>query len=86
MTKFGLKLAEEKGIKVPYKELRQKARDNDYELILFEDEEIDSDFSFYTIELLKYKELEYIGYSINIDEVLREADDFLNGKVKKYEE
>lgn len=82
MTRFGIKLAEEEGIKKAYKELRQEAKDKDYELIFFEDEEIDSEFKFFTIELLKYKELEFISYSSNIDEVIREAEDFLMGKEK----
>lgn len=85
MTKFGIKLAENEGFKKEYKILRQIARDKEYELILFEDEEIDSEFKFYTVELLKYKELEFIGYSSNLDEVLREAEDFLMGKERNNE-
>lgn len=79
MTRFGIKLAEEEGFKKEYKAIRNLAKQNDFELIFFEDEEIDSEFKFFTAELLKYKELEFISYSSNIDEVIREIEDYLVG-------
>lgn len=79
MTRFGIKLAEEEGVKNQYKEIRAKAKGLGYELIFFEDEEIDSEFKFFTAELLMYKELEFISYSSNIDEVIREVEDYLAG-------
>lgn len=80
MTRFGIKLAQETGFKKAYKDLRKLAKEKDYELIFFEDASTDDEVIFYTIELLKYSELEYIGYSLYIDEVIREAEDFLMGK------
>lgn len=81
MTKFGIKLAEEKGLKNQYKELRALAKGLDYEFIFFEDfDEYDTNFKFYTAELMKSKELEFASYSLNIDEVLRGVENFLKGK------
>ena len=80
MTRFGLKLAQDEGYTKAYKDIRKLAKANDFELIRFEDEEVNSDFKFYTIELMKYKELEYIGYGDKLDEVIRDAEDFLKGE------
>lgn len=79
MTRFGLKLAQEEGYQGAYKELRKLAKEKEFELILFEDEEVDSKFKFYTLELMRYKELEFIAYSSELDEVIREAEDYLIG-------
>lgn len=80
MTRYGIKLAQEEGVKNEYKTIRAMAQGLGFELLFFEDEEIDSEFKFFTAELLKYKELEFISYSSNIDEVIREVEDFLMGK------
>lgn len=81
MTKFGIKLAEEQGLKSQYKELRALAKGLDYDFIFFEDfDEYDTNFKFYTAELMKGRELEFASYSLNIDEVLRGVENFLKGK------